>query len=91
MIGPQFRFDLDTHDVVPLVKRVVVEASACGGPALGADGGFAWQVDANVAAYVTECASLYFGYRLRGGTFESGPFELQGSLQGLVVGATFRF
>jgi hypothetical protein len=88
-----FRFELTyfPDGDLPLIRMLRLEAGAALGPALGADGGFAWQVRAGLTCNFTNNLGIMFGYRLLELEVENGPYELNGGLQGLFIAGSLRF
>jgi len=76
---------------LPIIRMLRLEAGGALGPALGADGGFAWQVRAGLTCNVTDNLGVMFGYRLLELEVESGAYELNGGLQGLFLAGSLRF
>ena len=48
-------------------------------------------IEATLRAYLLENTALVFGFRLQGTNASAGEYERNGSVMGLVAGATIRF
>lgn len=88
-----FRMELTyvPDGALPIIRMMRLEAGAALGPALGADGGFAWKVRAGLTCNITDNLGVMFGYRLLELEVESDGYELNGGLQGLFIAGSLRF
>ena len=89
--GIDLRTQLNLYDCVPFPRDLNVNAGIAGGPALGSDIGFFWQVHVGLNAGISEHVSLQFGYRLLEMNVQNEDFEFNAGLQGLFAGGTIRF
>jgi hypothetical protein len=78
-------------DSFPLIEIVEINGSLAAGPAIGGDGGAAAHIRAGITAFFNDHFGLTFGYRLVHFVVENDEYELNGGLQGLFFGGTFRF
>lgn len=75
----------------PLVELLELEAGVSGGPVLGGEGGFIWQVRGGITVMFTDSVGLMVGYRLLEMSVENDDFLFEGGLQGLYVGGSVTF
>jgi hypothetical protein len=78
-------------DSTPLIEIMQIDGSLALGPAIGGDGGAMAHVRAGLTAFFNDHFGLTFGYRLIHFVVENDEYEINGGLQGLFFGGTFRF
>ncbi len=94
-VGGGFDVSFDVEHAVGFVERVEIYTDALIGATLPlqSDGGFgmALNIDAGCRLWLTPHFAMNFGYQLVGGAYDGRDIDLTGSLQGIVVGASWRF
>jgi hypothetical protein len=78
-------------DLIPWVQRIRLHAVAAVGPALGGDNGSITDVRAMFQVDLTDSLAAHFGFKLIWLDAEDDDFEFDGSLQGIFLGASWRF
>ena len=95
MVGGGFEVGFDVKNYVPLVERLEIYTDALigGTMPLQSDGGFgmALNIDAGCRLRVTHNLAFTVGYQLVCGSYDGRDIDLTGSLQGIVVGASWKF
>lgn len=91
LAGVLFEIRYTPGEVLPWLHQLQIAGSGALGPALGGDGGFAWQIRADLTLSFSEHASIFFGYRLLELDVQNDEYEFQAGLQGLFAGGTIRF
>ncbi|MEE2681917.1 MAG: hypothetical protein VX641_06045 [Planctomycetota bacterium] len=82
---------IDTRPLIPFLRELEFEAGASASPVVGGGSGYLFGVQATLRAYLFENAALVFGFRLQGTNASAGEYDRNGSVMGLVAGATIRF
>ena len=82
---------IDTRPLIPFLRELEFEAGATASPVVGGGSGYLFGIEATLRAYLLENAALVFGFRLQGTNASAGEYERNGSVMGLVAGATIRF
>lgn len=93
-VGIGFRLAFDTKDSFPIIRRVDLNTKVAVGvtvPFGDGDYGSATRVEAMLSAWFCHEGSVYFGYRLVGGSLDGDEVGFDGSLQGLRAGFTLAF
>ncbi|MSR41292.1 MAG: hypothetical protein EXS10_05245 [Phycisphaerales bacterium] len=94
-VGAGFDVGFDLGDAVPFAERLEVYTDVLigGTMPLQSDGGFGMSlnIDAGCRLWCTPHLALSLGYQLIGGSYDGRDIDLTGSLQGIVVGASWRF
>ena len=82
---------IDTRPLIPFIRELEFEAGATASPVIAGGSGYLFGIEATLRAYIIENAALVFGFRLQGTNATAGEYERNGSVMGLVAGATIRF
>ena len=82
---------IDTRPLIPFLRELEFEAGATASPVVAGGSGYLFGIEATLRAYLLENAALVFGFRLHGTNASAGEYERNGSVMGLVAGATIRF
>ncbi len=88
-VGVDMRYRPDGR--IPLLDEFRMHASVAAGPALGGDGGSAWQVRGGVTLQFHPNVGVLVGYRLTEVDVENDGFDFDGGLQGLFIAASIQF
>jgi hypothetical protein len=91
LFGLDLNVRLEPEDGLPLGHALELEGGGAVGPAFGGDGGYIWQVRAGFRWEITPNIAGYVGYRLLELDVEDDSYELDGGLQGLLLGGSIRF
>ena len=91
LAGMNLQMRYRVPDSIPLIQTVEIDGSFAVGPAVGGDGGAMSHIRAGITAFLNDHFGLTFGYRLVHFVVENDDYELNGGLQGLFFGGTFRF
>ena len=89
-LGASHAIDPTQDDVVSAARDLTAGIGA--GPAMGGDGGWAWQVRAGATLEIGGGISVMFGYRLLELDVEDETdYEFDAGLQGLFIAGSIRF
>ena len=82
---------IDTRPLIPFLRELEFEAGATASPVIAGGSGYLYGIEATLRAYLLENAALVFGFRLQGTNASAGEYQRDGSVMGLIAGATIRF
>jgi hypothetical protein len=91
MVGLDAALEYRPDGRVPLLDTFGMQAGVSLGPALGGDGGTAWQVRGGFTVQFTEHVGVLVGYRLVEMSVENDDYSVTGGLQGLFFAGSIRF
>ena len=82
---------IDMRPLIPFLRELEFEAGATASPVIGGGSGYLYGIEATLRGYFTPNTALVFGFRLQGVNASAGDYERNGSVMGLIAGATLRF
>lgn len=91
VLGMMVEVGIDTRPVLPILEEIAIKSGVTVSPIVGGGSGWMYSVEASIRGYVTPSAALTFGFRLQGTNATSDQYQRNGSIMGLVAGASFKF
>ena len=91
LLGLLVEVEIDTRPLIPWLHELSIEAGATASPMVAGGSGYLYSIEATLRGYFTPNVALAFGFRLQGTSFTAEEYQREGSVMGLVGGASFRF
>jgi hypothetical protein len=89
--GIQMEFRWDASGEHSPLDSIGIQGKFMAGAMMGGDGGGMWSIQAGLSLGFTDSVSAFFGYRLQELSADDGAYTFDAGLQGLFIGAEFRF
>lgn len=82
---------IDTRPLLPWLHELEIESGITASPIIAGGSGWLYSIEASMRGYLTPNAALTFGFRLQGTNATSDQYQREGSIMGLIAGASIRF